>query len=196
MECGEHTKLLAQWRSGDQSVLNQLMELVYEELHSKAAKLMARERAGHTLQPAGLVNEVYLRFCQAHDLGGSRTQFIANSAHVMRQVLVDHARKRASEKRGGSAQWVSMYSGIKGNTDPRFRVIDLERALTELEGLDPRKTQVVVMRFFGGLSIDEVADSMSLSPATVKREWVFARTWLYSRLNEKPQSKAEAVTRT
>ncbi|MCB1041870.1 MAG: sigma-70 family RNA polymerase sigma factor [Acidobacteria bacterium] len=188
MGIGEHTNLLRQWHSGDLSVLNQLMELVYNDLHQRAEQLMRRERPDHTLQPAGLLNETYMRLAKAHDLGGSRTQFLANSAHVMRQVLIDHARKRASEKRGGAAQWVSIHSGIKGDSDPRLNVIDLEHSLKNLELKDPRKAQVVVLRFFGGLSLEEVAEQMDLSLATVKREWVFARTWLYSQLATRPNS--------
>jgi len=188
VEKGVCTNLLNQWQAGDAFCLEKLMELVYQELNQKAAGLMARERVDHTLQPAALVHEVYLRMFQAEEIGSSRTQFLAHCANVMRQVLIDHARKKLSEKRGGPLQWVSIYSQIEGEQAWDILYLDLERALEELQVLDERKTNLVVLRFFGGLSIAEAAQALDISQATAKREWTFARTWLYSRLTHGPET--------
>ena len=182
MEKGERTELLNAWRSGDKSALNTLVEIVYAELWQRANQFMARERVGHTLQPAGLVHEVFLRFAQSPELGGSRTQFLGFSAHLMRQVLIDHARKKSAEKRGGGIEWVSFFQDMKGETESRFKYENLESALKQLEANDPRKAQIVILRFYGGLTLDEIGEQLNISKATIKREWVFARTWLFSQL--------------
>lgn len=182
------TRLLAAWKNGDSSAGEKVMPLVYDELHRAAARAMRGEAVGHTLQPTALINEVYLRLV---DQNGSswqnRAQFFGVAAQMMRRVLVDHARGRLSEKRGGRAQTVSLdelhdvpqASAQSNDVD----ILALNEALEKLAALDPDQSRVVELRYFTGLSIDETAEALGISPATVKREWVIARAWLRRELS-------------
>lgn len=171
------------WGRGETSAADQLLPLVYDELHEVAARAMRRESEGHTLQPTELINEVYLRLVdQSRANWQNRSQFFGVVAQVMRRILVDHARARISEKRGGGAQAVTldeMHPGADGG-DPTATVdiLALHEALEKLEAFDPGQARVVELRYFTGLTIEETAEALGISPATVKREWVVARAWL------------------
>jgi RNA polymerase sigma factor (TIGR02999 family) len=173
------TELLRAWGRGDEEARERLFHLLYGELRRQAGRYMRRERPGHTLQPSGLVHEAFLRLAGSPGLDWqSRGQFFAIAARVMRQVLVDHARRRGAAKRAG---WHVTLDEGDAATVP-LDVLDLERALEELVALDPRQARVVELRFFGGLDVDETAQLLGLSPRTVKREWQTARAWLQHRL--------------
>jgi len=187
---GDVTQLLNRWSGGDRDALGELMPLVYDELRRLAASQMARERSGQTLQPTALVHEAYLRMIrQAGVSFETRLKFYGAAAQMMRRVLCDRARRRKAQKRGGGAAHES--DGIEAASVPSAILsehdgtVDLERlddALQELETLDERKVRVVEMRYFAGLSIEDSATAMDLSPSTVKREWTVARAWLANRL--------------
>ena len=177
------TRLLVAWGNGDTSAADQLLPLVYDELHKVAARAMRRENEGHTLQPTELINEVYLRLVdQSRADWQNRSQFFGVVAQVMRRILVDHARARISEKRGGGVRAVTLddvhdaavASGTSGTVD----VLALHEALEKLEAFDPDQARVVELRYFTGLNIEETALALGVSPATVKREWAVARAWL------------------
>jgi RNA polymerase sigma factor (TIGR02999 family) len=173
------TTLLRAWAQGQESAGERLFPILYGELRRQAARYMRRERQRHTLQPSGLVHEAYLRLAGAPEADWhSRAHFFAIAARVMRQVLVDHARRRGAAKRGG--QLVTLVDADA----PVLPVdlLDLEDALTELSALDPRQARVVELRFFGGMGVEETAEVLSLSARTVKREWQTARAWLQRRL--------------
>jgi RNA polymerase sigma factor (TIGR02999 family) len=174
------TALLKAWAQGSEAAGAQLFSILHGELRRQAGRYMRRERRGHTLQPSGLVNEAYLRLAGAADLDWhSRAQFFAIAARVMRQVLVDHARRRRAAKREGGCQ---VTLGDADAPVAPLELTDLENALGELTALDPRQARVVELRFFGGLDVEETADVMGLSARTVKREWQTARAWLQHRL--------------
>ncbi len=177
------TQLLHQWRSGDNEALERLMEVVYDDLHARAAAYIARERPGHILQPTSLVNEAFLRLVGQRDLPWpNRAFFFGVAARIMRSVLIDHARKQKAAKRGGSLQRVTLDENM-GWTGPReLELTELDEALRRLEGMDRRQAKIVELRFFGGLSIEETAEVMNLSAATVKRQFRMARAWLHSEL--------------
>lgn len=181
------TRLLIAWSNGDTSAADELMPLIYNELHQAAARAMRREAIGHTLQPTALVNEVYLRLAdQSHAKWENRAQFFGVAAQVMRRVLVDHARARMSEKRGGGHRTITLddvhdapeHSEQSNGVD----VLELHEALEKLAALDPKQARVVELRYFSGLTIDETAEALGISAATVKREWTFARAWLWREL--------------
>ena len=173
------TTLLRAWAQGDEAAGEQLFPILYGELRRQAARYMRRERRNHTLEPSGLVNEAYLRLAGAPDLDWhSRAQFFAIAARVMRQVLVDHARRRRAAKREGC---LVTLTDAEAPAAP-LELLDLEDALNELAVLDPRQARVVELRYFGGLDVEETADVMELSARTVKREWQTARAWLQHRL--------------
>jgi RNA polymerase sigma factor (TIGR02999 family) len=173
------TQLLRAWSEGDQEALAKLTPLVYRELHRRAHRQMAQERAGHTLQTTALVNEI---FVQLIDLRGvswrDRAHFFALSSRLIRRVLVDAARARASLKRGAGAAHVEYDENLVVSTEPRADVMALDEALTALAVLDRRKSEVVELRFFGGLGIEETAEVLKVSPETVKRDWRLAKAWL------------------
>jgi RNA polymerase sigma factor (TIGR02999 family) len=177
------TQLLADWTNGDRAALDRLTPLVYAELRRLAAGYLRQERAGHTLQPTALVHEAYIRLIdQANPDWKNRSHFFAVAAQLMRQILVDHARLHRAVKRDGGRKvpLSDTMAVIKGrNTD----LIELDDALRELEGIDPRKTRIVELRFFAGLTVEETAQAMEVSIATVHRELKVAETWLYRRLN-------------
>lgn len=181
---GNITQLLLRWRRGDKLALEQLMPLVYEELHRLARQCMRRERAGHTLQTTALVNEAYLRLADSSRVQWQdRAHFFAIAAQLMRRVLVDEARKRLNQKRGGEFTRVEI-DAVQLNSQPReFELLALDEALARLAEFAPRKCKVVELRFFGGLSIEEAAVVLEVSTDIVKREWRTAKLWLLQELS-------------
>lgn len=197
---GEVTRLLAELSNGNPGAEAKLIPLVYDHLHRLAASYMRGERPGHTLQPTGLVNEAYLRLrLVSHDNKGwrDRTHFFGIAAHLMRQILVEHARARHAAKRGGSAQiFVSMdQEPDAASTRPR-EIIERDDALQCLERIDPQQAHVVELRFFGGLSVEETAEVLRISPRTVKRDWAVARAWLHGELCRNESSSSESADAT
>ena len=184
----EVTRLLQAWSEGDQSALDRLIPLVYQELHRLAHHYMVRERSGHTLQTTALLNEAYLRMVDsAKPSWQSRTHFYAVSAQVMRRILVDWARSRQALKRGGEAQPLELDEALVVADAPGADLVALDDALKALAAFDPRKSEVVELRFFGGLSVEETAEVLKVSPETVMRDWKFAKSWLRRELSkEKP----------
>lgn len=177
------TQLLLAWRAGDRHALDQMLPLVYEELHRLATSYLARERADHTLQPTALVHEAYLRLINQREVDWrNRAQFLGVAASLMRRILVNHARDRAAAKRPGDRERVSLSLVEVPSGGPDVDVIALEDALERLAALDERKAKVVELRFYGGLTSDEVAEVLGVSRATVEREWSFSRAWLFDAL--------------
>jgi RNA polymerase sigma factor (TIGR02999 family) len=173
------TQLLAAWRNGDPDALHQLMPLVYRELQRLARRKLAGENEGHTLQTTALVNEAYLRLAgQKEARWQNRNHFFAIAAQMMRRILVDYARGRRYAKRGGGALRVSLDEMMIVSHKKSGDIAALDEALTALAELDQRKSRVVELRFFGGLSVEETADVLSVSPGTVRRDWTLARAWL------------------
>ena len=173
------TKLLKDWSAGDESAPDKLMPLVYEELRRLAHRYMRREKPGRTLQTSALINEAYVRLVdQSKIQWESRTHFFGIAARLMRQILVDQARRRNFAKRGGGALRVSLSEATAVAEEQSASVLALDDALKSLEKIDPRKSRIVELRFFGGLSIEETAAALDVSPGTVMREWTFARAWL------------------
>ena len=173
------TELLVAWGNGDDSARDELMPLVYEELHRLAHRYMGRERIGHTLQTSGLVNEAYLRLIdQSQVHWQNRAHFFGIAAQMMRRILVDYARSRQYAKRGGGAQQVSLDEALIVSAERADEVVALDDALQDLAQFDQRKSQIVELRFFGGLSIDETAELLKVSPGTVMRDWTLAKAWL------------------
>jgi len=179
------TQLLNDWSKGDQDALNQLMPLVYAELRRLAASYLSRERSDHTLQPTALVNEAYLRLIDQNGVAWeNRAQFFGIAAQMMRRILVNHARDRHADKRGGPELLrVSLDDAISFFEERDVNLVALDEALTRLEEMDQRQSQIVELRFFGGLTIEEVAAQLHTSPATVKREWATAKLWLQRELS-------------
>ena len=174
------TQLLIAWGHGDQRALDQMLPLVYEELRRLAGHYLRREPTGHTLQPTALVHEAYLRLIdQRRADWTNRAQFLGLAASMMRRILVNHARDRVAAKRGGDAERVSLSLVEAPSGRPDVELIALEDALKRLASLDPRKSRVVELKFFGGLTTEEIAEVLQVSGATVEREWSFARAWLY-----------------
>ena len=179
----EITRLLVAWGDGDQAALEELAPLVQAELHRLAHHYMRRESPGHTLQTSALVNEAYIRLIDWKDVRWqNRAHFFAVSAQLMRRILVDFARDRLYLKRGGGALQVSLAEAAAFNVDRGKDLVALDEALTALAEMDPRKGQVVEMRFFGGLSIEEVAEVLKVSKETVMRDWRLAKVWLLREL--------------
>ncbi|MGH9935201.1 MAG: sigma-70 family RNA polymerase sigma factor [Blastocatellia bacterium] len=175
----EVTRLLVAWSDGDQAALEQLAPLVYSELRRLARRHLGRERQGHTLQTTALVHEAYIRLIDQQEVRWqNRAHFFAIAAQMMRRILVDYARARNYAKRGGGAQMVSLDEAMEVSDERAADVIALDDALAALAGLDQRKSRIIELRFFGGLSIEETAEVLGLSPGTVMREWTFAKAWL------------------
>ena len=175
----EVTQLLKAWGQGDDRALERLTPLVEDELHRMAHRCMARENPGHTLQTTALVNEVYLRLIDIHAVTWQdRAHFFAMSARLMRRVLTDFARSRNYQKRGGGAVQVSLDEGLLLVPEKNADILALDEALTRFAALYPRQSQVVELRFFGGLEVEEAAEALKTSPVTVKRDWRFAKSWL------------------
>lgn len=179
----EITQLLAEWSGGNQAALDELYPLVYDELHRLARRYMSRERKGHTLQTTALINEAYVRLVDQKNVQwANRSHFFAISAQIMRRILIDHARRNTYAKRGGGAQQVSLDETATVIHDNLSEFLRLDEALKSLAELDPRRSQVVELRYFGGLNNDEIAEVLKISINTVIRDWNMARAWLYRQL--------------
>ena len=177
------TQLLQAWSAGEPGALEKLTPLVYRELHRLAKRYMAQERSGHTLQTTALVNEAYLRLVGSSQVSWQdRTHFFAVSAQVMRHILVDFARSRRYQRRGGGEERVSLEEGVVVSRQQSGAVVAVDEALKVLEAVDRRKSQVVELRFFGGLSVEETAQALGVSPETVLRDWRLAKAWLLREL--------------
>ena len=182
----EVTELLQAWSQGDQRSLEKLTPLVYQELHRLAQKYMVGERADHTLQATALVHEAYLRLIDASQMRWqNRAHFFAVSAQLMRRILVDFARSRHSVKRGGDAERISLDEALIIAQAQHFDFVCLDDALSGLAAVDERKSRVVELRFFGGLSVDETAEVLKVSPDTVTRDWRLAKLWLLREILKK-----------
>ena len=179
------TNLLVAWGQGDEAAFARLIPVVHAELRRIARRHMGHERDGHTLQPTALVNEAYLKLIDIHHVQWQdRAHFFAMASRVMRRILVDAARARGYQKRGAGAHQVTLDEGRVGAKEPPADVVALDEALTALAAFDERKSQVVEMRYFGGLSIEEVAEALGMSPRTVKRDWTMAKLWLARELKK------------
>jgi RNA polymerase sigma factor (TIGR02999 family) len=179
----EVTKLLIDWSNGDKAALDKLMPLIHEELRRLAHYYMSRERADHTLQTTALVNEAYLRLVNRKEVHWqNRTHFFAIAATVMRTILVDYARSRGYAKRGGGNCKTELDEAMVISQERAEEVLALDDVLKQLAVLDPNQSRIVELRFFGGLTIEETAEVLKLSPATIKREWKTAKAWLYREL--------------
>ena len=172
------TRLLSEWAKGDQQALEQLMRLVYAELRQIAASYLRKERQGHTLQPTAVVHEAYIRLVhQKNPSWEDRKHFFGVAARLMRQILVEHARRRGARKRAGRR--VSLESAVSFQRERSRDVIVLDSCLNELEKLDPRKSKTIELRYFAGLSMDEIAQALDVSPVTIRRDLRMAEAWLY-----------------
>jgi RNA polymerase sigma factor (TIGR02999 family) len=176
------TTLLLQWRAGDHLALDRLVPLVYDELRANAARLMQRERPDHTLQATALVHEAYAKLVGAEIDWQDRGHFFAIAARQMRRILVDHAKSKGRSKRGGQLQQVTLESAALVQAEPATGVAEVDEAMTRLAAQDPRRANVVELHFFGGLTIDEIAQALDISTPTVNRDLKFAKAWLYREL--------------
>jgi len=178
------TRLLREWANGTQSALEALTPLVYAELRRLARGYLRNEAPGHTLQPTALVHEAFLRMVGHAPDCENRSQFYGVAAHLMRQILVDHARTRQAVKRGGQFVHVSLEEELVLSREQDSYLVALDEALERLAVVDPRKARVVELRFFGGLSVEESAEALNVSEVTVRRDWQFAKTWLLRELSQ------------
>jgi RNA polymerase sigma factor (TIGR02999 family) len=177
------TELLGKWSQGDQAALIELTPLIYEELRRLAHREMGAERPYHTLQTTALVNEAYLRLAdQTNPQWQNRAHFFAVAARAMRQILVSYARSQCAQKRGGGAPKMELDEAALVSPEESQEIIDLHEALERLAALDSRKAQVVELKYFGGLNYDEIAEVLKVSPITARRDWEFAKVWLYTEL--------------
>jgi RNA polymerase sigma-70 factor, ECF subfamily len=182
----EVTQLLIAWSNGEEEALEKLVPLIYDELRRIARRYMRREPAGHTLQTTALVNESYLRLIEQKGMKWqNRAHFFAISAQLMRRILVSMARARHANKRGGEARQVSLDEALLVSEERAAELVALDEAMNELAALDPRRSRVVELRYFGGLSVEETAEVLNISPETVMRDWKRAKAWLYTELNRK-----------
>lgn len=197
LDTADITRLLIAWREGDEGALEQLMPLVYAQLRAQARRYMRNERSGVTLQSTALVHEVYLRLTNGQDVDcRNRVHFFALSAQIMRHILVDAARSRAAVKRGGGALRAEHSSAVDldqiptAESDAAFSFCALDDALESLTRIDPRRAKIIELRFFGGLSVEETAEVLQVSPQTVMRDWRLARAWLARELrgDESPRA--------
>jgi len=181
----EVTQLLANWSQGDPTALEKLIPLVYKELRHLAHRYMEGQRPNHTLQTTALVNEAYLRLAdQSKPNFTNRSHFFAVAAKAMRQILVDYAKAQQSQKRGAGASKVELNEAALISPEQTSAILDVDEALEKLATLDSRKAHVVELRYFGGLNQDEIAEVLKISTVTVRRDWVFARAWLYTELHD------------
>lgn len=179
------TKLLLDWSKGEEKAMEQLLPIVYDELRKLAGSMLRGERNEHTLQPTALVHEAYLKLIDQADVQwDSRSQFFAFSAKIMRNILVDHARKKLTRKRGGGQRNISLEEVISQSADNSEELIALDEALTALADFDERKSRIIELRYFGGLSLKEIESIMKISPATIRRDMRFAEAWLFKNMNE------------
>ena len=173
------THLLKEWSDGDQQALDKLTPLVYEELRQQAARYLRKERPGHSLQATALINEAYLRLIDVKDVQWqNRAHFFAIAANLMRRILVDHARRRDAEKRGGSQVMLTLDDAFAAAEQPDVDLLAIDEALNKLAMIDAQQARVVELRFFSGLTVEETAAALGVSPKTVKRDWSVARAWL------------------
>jgi RNA polymerase sigma factor (TIGR02999 family) len=187
----ELTQLLIDWSNGSQDALEQLYPLVYEELRRLAHRYMSRERPGHTLQTTAVVHEAYLRLIdQKHVQWQNRAHFFAIAARMMRRILITHAQSHAYAKRGGGTLKVSLDEAAVLSQERAGELLALDDALGSLTALDPRRSQVVELRFFGGLSNEEIAEVLKISPNTVTRDWNVAKAWLYREMSKEQADEA------
>jgi RNA polymerase sigma factor (TIGR02999 family) len=190
----EVTQLLKAWGQGDDGALGKLIPLVQNELHRLARRYMSRERPDHTLQTTALVNEVYLRLVDMPQMSWQdRAHFFAISARMMRRILTDFARSRNYQKRGGTALHVSFDEALAVSQEQDAEIVAIDDALSQLAALDSRKSQVVELRFFGGLSEVEIAEVLKVSPETVRRDWRFAKSWLHRVLSGEKDDETGAL---
>ena len=179
------TQLLERWKNGEKRALDELMPLVYDELHRLALTYLKRERGGHTLQPTALVNELFLKFSEQHRMSWqNRAQFFGVAAQLMRRILIDHARAHLASKRGGDRYCVSLRNVAAFGSQPDADLLALHEVLNQLEEMDPDQARIVELRFFGGLTIKETAEVMHTSHATVEREWKLAKAYLKRELTK------------
>ena len=184
------TQLLIAWTNGDQAARDQLMSVVYEELHRLARRYMRRESPGHTLQTSALVNEAFLRLVDQRNVHWqNRSHFFGIAAQMMRRILVDYARGRKYAKRGGGARALSLDEGLIVSEERSAEVVAVHEALEELAKFDPRKSQIVELRFFGGLTIDETAEVLGVSPGTIMSDWTMAKAWLRREISPAPSDR-------
>src|SRR5215207_7355631 len=177
---GPVTRLLLDWSDGDERARDEMLPLVYNELRRLATSYLRRERPGHTLRPTELVHDAYLRLIDQRQVNWkNRAQFVGLAAVMMRRILVNHARERATDKRGGDVQKVPLSDVDAAGAPQNVDVIALHSALDQLETIDQRKSRIVELKFFGGLTTNEIAEVLHISPATIERDWSFARAWLY-----------------
>ena len=182
-ETHEVTQLLIDWSNGDRAALDKLMPVVEEELRRLAHRYMSRERAGHTLQTTALVNEAFVRLINRKNVRWqNRAHFFGIAAQLMRTILVDHARSHACAKRGGGGTKLELDETLVISQQKAAEVVALDQALNALAAIDPQQSRIVELRFFGGLTVEEAAEVLHLSPATIKREWSTAKAWLYREL--------------
>jgi RNA polymerase sigma factor (TIGR02999 family) len=191
-EQGEVTRLLEEWTKGDRDALNRLMPLVYGELRRMSSFYLRGERENHTLQSAALVHEAYLRLVGRQNVHWrNRAHFLGVAAQVIRSILVDHARARSAAKRGAGAVTLAVNELSAVTTQPEVDVIELDSALNALARLDPQQSRIVELRFFAGLTNEETAEVLGVSPSTVKRDWTHARAWIYRALTgDRPPGEA------
>ncbi len=177
------TLLLVDWSNGDELALEQLMPLVYDELRQMARRYMRRQPSGHTLQTTELIHEAYLKIAKSDEQNWqNRAHFFGVASRAMRQILVDYARSKQSQKRGGWQARVTLADHLAVTNDGISEIVALDDALKNLEKLDERRSRVVELKFFGGLKVEEIAEVLKISPETVKRDWQFARSWLLREL--------------
>jgi RNA polymerase sigma factor (TIGR02999 family) len=182
----EVTRLLVEWGNGNRQALEELMPLVYSELRQVAGRYMRRERSGHTLQCTALVNEAYLRLIDQHSVQWkNRAHFFGVAAEMIRRILADYARSQHAQKRGADAPKISLDEAFGVGQERDLDLVALDEALDRLKKIDERQCRVVELRFFAGLSVEETAEVMEISPASVKREWVTAKAWLFRELSGK-----------
>ena len=181
----EVTRLLKDWSAGDSAALDQLIPIVYDELRAIAARYLRRERQDHTLQPTALVNEAYLRLIDQKQVQWqNRAHFVGVAAQMMRRILVDHAKSHNRAKRGGGARRVTLDEAVALSEERANDLVELDEALTALAAFDERKSRVVEMKYFGGLSVEETAEVLKVSVITVARDWKLAKAWLYTTIND------------
>ena len=187
------TQLLQDWSQGKDAALQELLPLVHQELRRLARRYMFGERPGHTLQATALVNEAYLRLVNSRQVNWqNRAHFFAISAQLMRRILVDYARARGYQKRGGGIPKVTLDEALMGLEEKGRDLVDLDDALKTLAGVDPRKSKVIELRFFGGLSVEETAEVLKVSPETVLRDWRLAKAWLTREMGKSVATGNEA----
>ncbi len=178
------TQLLGRWTGGDRAALEALMPMVYDELRRLARSYLGRERPDHTLQSTALVHEAYLRLIEQKNVTWqNRAHFFGIAAQMMRRILVDHARNRQAVKRGSGASKLTLDEGLADTNQREVDLVALDQALHTLSRIDPQQSQIVELRFFGGLSIEDTSEVLKISPATVKRNWAMAKAWLYREMS-------------